>query len=72
MNPEQPAHRGRKPIKDGEPTVTLSIRVTSSQRAKLAVLGGAEWVRRQIDRAKANASQPRSRLQATPAAAYCQ
>ena len=53
MNPEHPAHRGRKPIKDGEQTVTLSIRVTSSQRAKLAVLGGAEWVRRQIDKAKA-------------------
>ena len=59
MNPEATPHRGRKPIKDGESTVTLSIRVTSSQRAKLAALGGAEWVRRQIDKARATASQPR-------------
>ena len=45
-------HRGRKPIKEGEDSVTLSIRVTTTQRFKLAALGGAAWVRRQIDRAK--------------------
>lgn len=44
--------QGRKPVKHGEQTVTLSIRVTSAQREKLARLGGAEWVRQKIDCAK--------------------
>ena len=44
--------QGRKPVKQGEETVTLSLRVTVSQREKLARLGGAEWVRGKIDRAK--------------------
>lgn len=44
--------QGRKPIKHGEKTVTLSLRVTAAQREKLARLGGAEWVRNNIDRAK--------------------
>lgn len=44
--------QGRKPIKQGEETVTLSIRVTITQREKLARLGGAEWVRGKITRAK--------------------
>lgn len=44
--------QGRKPVKHGEETVTLSLRVTVAQRAKLARLGGAEWVRRKIDLAK--------------------
>jgi len=39
-------------VKQGEETVTLSLRVTVSQREKLARLGGAEWVRGKIDRAK--------------------
>ena len=43
--------QGRKPIQAGAETVTLSLRVTPSQRAKLARLGGAAWVRRQIDAA---------------------
>ena len=41
--------QGRKPVRQGEQTVTLSLRVTLAQRAKLAQLGGAEWVRQQID-----------------------
>ena len=44
--------QGRKPVKQGEETVTLSLRVTTAQREKLARLGGAEWVRGKIDRAK--------------------
>ena len=44
--------QGRKPVKRGEETITLSLRVTVSQREKLARLGGAEWVRGKIDRAK--------------------
>ena len=44
--------QGRKPVKQGEETVTFSLRMTPEQRAKLARLGGAEWVRQKIDRAK--------------------
>lgn len=44
--------QGRKPIKQGEESVTMSLRLTVSQRKKLADLGGAEWVREKIDRAK--------------------
>ena len=44
--------QGRKPVKQGEETVTLSLRMTPDQRVKLARLGGAEWVRQKIDRAK--------------------
>ena len=44
--------QGRKPVKQGEETVTISMRVTTAQREKLARLGGAEWVRQKIDRAK--------------------
>ena len=44
--------QGRKPIKEGEDTVTVSLRMTTAQRDKLALLGGAEWVRQRIDKAK--------------------
>ena len=44
--------QGRKPVKQGEETVTLSLRVTAAQREKLARLSGAEWVRERIDKAK--------------------
>lgn len=44
--------QGRKPVRQGEETVTISLRVTVAQREKLARLGGAEWVRKKIDRAK--------------------
>ena len=42
--------QGRKPIKDGQETVTVSLRLTAGQRQKLARLGGAEWVRERIDK----------------------
>lgn len=45
--------QGRKPVKQGEDTVTVSLRMTSAQRDKLAQLGGADWVRKRIDKARA-------------------
>lgn len=44
--------QGRKPVKRGEETVTVSLRMTPEQRAKLARIGGAEWVRTKIDKAR--------------------
>ena len=44
--------QGRKPVKQGEETVTVSLRMTPGQREKLARLGGARWVREKIDRAR--------------------
>lgn len=44
--------QGRKPIKEGVETVTVSIRMTTAQREKLETLGGAAWIRERIDRAK--------------------
>jgi hypothetical protein len=41
--------QGRKPLDPGQATVTVSIRMTAGQRLKLAVLGGAAWVRQQIN-----------------------
>lgn len=43
--------QGRKPLKEGERTVIVSIRLAQSQRAKLAILGGAKWIRAMIERA---------------------
>lgn len=44
--------QGRKPVKAGEETVTVSLRMTVPQREKLERLGGAAWVREKIDKAK--------------------
>ena len=55
MNEKRGGHgrgQGRPPVKAGEETVTVSLRVTPAQREKLARLGGAGWVRDRIDRAK--------------------
>ena len=46
--------QGRKPIGD-EPTIGVTLRMTPDQRDKLSALGGAKWVRAQIDRAKVSA-----------------
>lgn len=43
--------QGRKPTPEGARRST-SIRLTEQQHQKLARLGGADWVRAQIDRAK--------------------
>ena len=45
-------NQGRKPLKSGEKTVIVSMRMTSAQREKLGRLGGAKWVRNWIDSAK--------------------
>ena len=44
--------QGRKPVKEGEVTVTMCLRMTQGQRDKLARLGGAEWVRQRVDKAR--------------------
>ena len=44
--------QGRKPLKEGQETVTLSVRLTVAQREKLERLGGAAWLRARIDKAK--------------------
>ena len=44
-------NHGRKPISDTDRTVTVSLRLTTSQRAKLVTLGGAAWVRDRIETA---------------------
>lgn len=44
--------QGRNPVKKGEKTVTVSLRMTLAQRENLARLGGAEWVRAKIDKAR--------------------
>jgi len=60
--------QGRKPIKEGQDTVTVSLRMTEAQRDKLSLLGGAEWVRQRIDKAKApNVELRGARLFARPA-----
>lgn len=41
--------QGRKPIAEGQETVTVSLRMTKAQRTRLTRLGGAEWVRNQIE-----------------------
>ncbi len=44
--------QGRKPVKPGEDTITVSLRMTPAQRDKLARLGGASWIRGRIDKAR--------------------
>jgi len=43
--------QGRKPLVDGSPMVPVSLKMTADQKEKLARLGGAPWVRGQIDQA---------------------
>lgn len=54
MKPKPPPKRGpgRPPVLEGEATVTMNIRMTEAQRAKVHANGGGEWVRKLIDRAK--------------------
>jgi len=44
--------QGRKPIAEGQLSIGVTIRMTEAQREKLKRLGGAEWVRDRIDKAK--------------------
>lgn len=43
--------QGRKPLAADEETVSVTLKMTARQRAKLAHLGGGKWVRKQIDEA---------------------
>lgn len=51
--------QGRKPLAEGEATVTVSVRMTTRHRAKLERLGGAPWVRDAIDAAKEPKKDPK-------------
>lgn len=44
--------QGRKPLQEGAPTVTVSLKMTEPQRDKLGRLGGPTWVRARIDKAR--------------------
>ena len=44
--------QGRKPVAEGQTTVTVSLRMTADQRDRLTALGGAKWVRSAIDAAQ--------------------
>lgn len=43
---------GRKPLVEGEALAPVTIKMSATQREKLARLGGAPWVRQKIDKAK--------------------
>jgi len=59
--------QGRKPLAAGEQTVMFALRMTVAQREKLALLGGAEWLRGKIDKAKAPNASFRGGPEARPA-----
>lgn len=49
---------GRPPIKDEQPlTAVLHVRMTALQKDKVDLLGGSEWVRQVIDRARVPGQQ---------------
>ncbi len=51
--PEQPKRRGRPPVPESERmTERAEMRMTLAERQKFDALGGADWVRRQLQRAK--------------------
>jgi len=41
-------NQGRKPLSQAEETITACFRMTRSERDKLAILGGAKWIRAKI------------------------
>ena len=43
---------GRKPIAEVAATETISIRSTPEHKEKFRAIGGAEWFRRAVERAK--------------------
>jgi hypothetical protein len=44
--------QGRKPLAAGIESIIITIRATPAQREKFHALGGAEWFRRALNRAK--------------------
>lgn len=49
---EEPRGPGRPALDPAHDTVPVTIRMTPPQRDKLARLGGPQWVRDRIDKAK--------------------
>jgi hypothetical protein len=49
--------QGRKPLAQGVVSVIVGIRATPEQREKFLALGGAEWFRRALARAKLPAGE---------------
>ncbi|MBK7424515.1 MAG: hypothetical protein IPJ48_16340 [Propionivibrio sp.] len=43
--------QGRKPLSPDQPTVVVTMRMTQAQREPCGLLGGAAWVRRQLEQA---------------------
>jgi hypothetical protein len=59
MNDKPTARRGRPPVAETQRlTERAEIRLTQAQREKFEALGGAEWVRGLIDKAKVTARPP--------------
>lgn len=50
--PKPTARRGRPALSEGEATVPVVIRMTEPQKDKLRRLGGPQWVRSKLDKAK--------------------
>jgi len=44
--------QGRKALSESGPMVPVTLRMTADQQAKLGRLGGPEWVRKRIDKAR--------------------
>ncbi|MHB1091540.1 hypothetical protein [Thiobacillus sp.] len=44
--------QGRKPLDPDSETVTVAVRMTIAQRAKLLRIGGSAWIRARIDKAR--------------------
>lgn len=44
-------HQGRKPLAPGEQTDRITVRLSRTQREKFDALGGAGWLRKQIETA---------------------
>ena len=53
-----PKRRGRPALPAEQRAGTFTIRLTAEQRAKLDALGGADWLRERIERAKLPAKAP--------------
>ncbi len=52
MSATEKAKPGRPSLPPGEKMVVVPIRLTEAQKAKLAALGGAAWLRAKIDKAR--------------------
>lgn len=50
--PHNDRGQGRKPLSGSEKTVSKTFRMTEAQAAKVDRLGGAQWLRERIDKAK--------------------